>query len=146
MLLDSREFTLAQSSEKRGSQMVNKQLMELVLPRLARRLQRQLERYRAGQLDDSQFAQSFENVLQRQYAWLAKKGVSETQAALAIHGAILVLSEPGLRAEAEELKLPLEVVEYQAARAAAADVAQHYGVDADEAYRHISTILAQYAE
>src|SRR5262245_17829468 len=34
---------------------MNMQLMDIVLPSLARRLHRQLERYRAGELDDSQF-------------------------------------------------------------------------------------------
>ena len=38
--------------------------------------------------------------------------------------AVLILSGPGLRAEAEESKLPLEMIEYRAIREAAADVAR----------------------
>ena len=93
---------------------MSKQLMEIVLPRMAQRLHRQLQMYRAGELNDDQFTQSFEKLLQKQYSWLAERGVSEAKAALAIHGAVLVLSGPGLRAEAEEERLPLEIVEYRA--------------------------------
>src|SRR5437868_1098562 len=93
-----------------GESPMNKQLMEVVLPRLARPLYRQLRRYRAGELDEAQFTESFESLLQRQHLWLTNHGVSEVRAALAIHGAVLVLSNPGLRAEASESSLPLEVV------------------------------------
>ena len=120
--------------------------MEIVLPRLAQRLHRQLQMYRSGELNDDQFTQNFESLLQKQYSWLAKRGVSEAKAALAIHGAVLVLSGPGLRAEAEEEHLPLEVVEYRAVKAAAEDIAKSYGVDARRAFRRISTILAHYGE
>ena len=34
---------------------MSKDIMELVLPRMAQRLDRQLRRYRAGELDDDQF-------------------------------------------------------------------------------------------
>jgi hypothetical protein len=123
---------------------MSKQLMNLVLPRLARPLYRQLQRYRAGELDDRQFTRIFEALLQRQHAWLARRGVPEVRAALAIHGAVLVLSGPGLRAEAEETGLPLEVVEYQAVREAAADVHQNYGMDERQAIRVIGRIVARY--
>jgi len=125
---------------------MNKQLMEIVLPRLAQRLHRQLQRYRSGELDDAQFTQNFESLLQKQYAWLAERGVPESRAALAIHGAVLVLSGPGLRAEAEELGKPLEVVEYHAIRSAAKDIADSYGVSESKAFRRIASILAHYAE
>lgn len=125
---------------------MNKQLMEIVLPRLAQRLHRQLQRYRAGEMDDNQFTEKFETLLQKQYAWLAERGVPEARAALAIHGAVLVLSGPGLRAEAEELGLPLEVVEYRAIRSAAKDIAESYGVSEPKALRRIAAILAHYAE
>src|SRR3712207_1110103 len=107
---------------------MNKELIELVLPRLAKRLHHQLTRYQAGELDQDGFTRDFEALLQRQYAWLAERGVPEADAAVAIHAAVLVLSGPGLRAEAEHLGLPLEVVEYRAVRAAAADIAGNYGV------------------
>src|SRR5262249_9817136 len=102
---------------------MNKQLVELVLPRLARPLYRQLRRYRTGQWSEEQFTQSFEQLLRRQHSWLTDRGVSDVRAALTIHGAVLVLSGPGLRAEADELKVPLEVVEYRAVREAASEVA-----------------------
>ena len=123
---------------------MSKQLMNLVLPRLARPLYRQLQRYRAGELNDRQFTRGFEALLQRHHAWLARRGVPEVRAALAIHGAVLVLSGPGLRAEAEETGLPLEVIEYRAVREAAADVARSYDMDERRATRVIGGILARY--
>jgi hypothetical protein len=125
---------------------MSKQLMEVVLPRLARRLQGQLQRYRAGQLDDSQFTRSFETLLQRQYAWLAKRGVAEPNAALAIHSAVLVLSRPGLVAEAAEQNIPLEVIETRAVRTAAADISQNYGLSERKAFNIISRIISRYAD
>lgn len=125
---------------------MSKELMEIVLPRLSRRLNRQLRRYRAGELDDSQFSRKFEVLLQQQYNWLAKQGIPEIEAAIAVHGAVLILSGPGLRAEAAEQSLPLEVVEFRAIQAAAADIAETYGVSELKAIRKISAIVAQYAE
>ena len=125
---------------------MSKDLMNLVLPRMARRLDRQLRRYRAGELNDAQFTHKFECLLQQQYSWLANRGVPEVDAAMAIHGAVLVLSGPGLRAEAAEQGVPLEVVEYRATRAAAADVAQNYGISEGRATRRIASIVAAYAE
>jgi hypothetical protein len=125
---------------------MSKELMEIVLPRLAQRLNRQLRRYRAGELNDAQFSRKFEVLLQQQYNWLANQGVPEIEAALAVHGAVLVLSGPGLRAEAVEQSVPLEVVEFRAVQAAAADIAENYGVSEQRAARRISTIVAQYAE
>jgi hypothetical protein len=123
---------------------MSKQLMNLVLPRLARPLYRQLQRYRAGELNDRQFTRGFEALLQRQHTWLAERGVSEVRAALAIHGAVLVLSGPGLRAEAEETGLPLEVIEFRAVCEAATDVARTYGMSERKAIRVISRIVARY--
>ncbi len=120
--------------------------MEVVLPRLARPLYRQLKRYRAGQMDDAQFTRSFESLLRRQHAWLSERGVPEARAALAIHGAVLILSGPGLRAEAAEAKIPLEVVETRAVLEAAADIATNYGVDEEKAFRIISGLLARYGD
>jgi len=125
---------------------MSRQLMEVVLPRLARPLYRQLKRYKAGQMDDSQFTKGFEALLRRQHAWLAEHGVPESRAALAIHGAVLILSGPGLRAEAKESNLPLEVVEYRAIREAAQDIAGNYGVDPTQAARVISRLVARYAD
>lgn len=125
---------------------MDKQLMDLVLPRLADRLHRQLKRYRSGELNDAEFARNFEDLLQRQYAWLSKQGVKEEEAAVAIHSAVLVLSSPGLRAEAEEMGVPLEVVEFTAARTAAEDIARNYGLSRRRTVRQICSIVAQYAE
>src|ERR1700722_4147142 len=109
---------------------MSKQLMEVVLPRLAKPLYHHLERYRSGELSDRQFTRRFEALLQRQHDWLSQRGVSGARAAGAIHAGVLVLSLPGLRAEATERGLPLEIVELQAVREAAADVARNYGTDA----------------
>jgi hypothetical protein len=68
------------------------------------------------------------------------------RAALLIHGAVLVLSAQGLRAEAEEAKLPLEVIEYRAVREAAQDVSRTYGMDERLATRVIARIVARYGE
>jgi hypothetical protein len=125
---------------------MSRELMELVLPRLAQRLNRQLRRYKAGQLDDDQFSRRFELLLQQQHAWLANRGFPEVDAAVAVHGAVLVLSAPGLKAEAEEESLPLEIIEYRAIRAAAADIAQQYGLSERRATRRISSLVASYAE
>src|SRR5260370_38475195 len=101
---------------------MNNQLIEIVLPRLARPLYHQLQQYQSGQMDDDQFTRSFESLLRRQHVWLAKHGVPAARAALAIHGAVLVLSAPGMKAEAEETGGPLEAVEFRTVQEAAADV------------------------
>jgi hypothetical protein len=123
-----------------------KQLMEMILPRLARRLHRQLKRYRAGKLDDAQFTQDFEELLQSQYAWLAEQGAVETDAALALHAAVIVLSGPGLAAEAEEKKLPLEVIEARAIQTAAADIAGSYDLEEYRAFNILAKLVARYGE
>jgi hypothetical protein len=125
---------------------MSKELMDIVLPRLAQRLGRQLRRYRAGEINDDQFSAKFEDLLQQQYAWLANQGVPEVEAAVAVHGAVLVLSSPGLRVEAAEQGVPLEVVEHRAVCAAAKDISQNYGVSTRRATRRISAILAHYAD
>jgi len=125
---------------------MSKQLMDVVIPRLARPLFEELERYRTGKLNDKQFTAKFEALLRRQHAWLAKRGISAARAAVAIHAAVLVLSLPGLRAEAEETKLPLEVIEHRAVREAAADVAQNYGVKERRVAEVIARIIARYGD
>jgi hypothetical protein len=125
---------------------MNKQLMDIVLPRLARPLHHQLERYRAGELSEKQFTRKFEALLRRQHAWLAQRGVSAARAALVIHAGVLVLSLPGLRAEAEEQGVPLEVVETRAVREAAADIARNYDKDQSRAAEAIAAIIARYGE
>lgn len=125
---------------------MSKDLMEIVLPRLSKRLNRQLRRYRAGELSEDQFSQKFEALLQQQYTWLANQGVPEVDAAVAVHGAVLVLSGPGLRAEAAEQSLPLEVIEFRAVQAAASDISENYGLSTRQAARRISAILASYAD
>jgi len=125
---------------------MSRELMELILPRLARRLNRQLRRFREGQLDEAQFSRRFEQLLQQQHAWLANRGYPEVDAAVAVHGAVLVLSGPGLRVEAEEESLPLEVVEFRAVRAAAADIAEQFGISQRLALRRVCDLVARYAD
>jgi hypothetical protein len=125
---------------------MSKELMDIVLPRLAQRLNRQLRRYRAGELNDDQFSEKFEDLLQQQYSWLANRGVPELEAAVAVHGAVLVLSSPGLKVEASEQGVPLEVVEFKAVQAAACDIARNYQVSERRATRRISAIVASYAD
>ena len=125
---------------------MDKQLMEMVLPRLARRLHGQLRRFHSGELDHKQFSKNFESLLQNQYAWLSEQGVPEVEAAVAIHAGVLILSSPGLRAEAEQLGLPLEVVEFRAVREAAQDVARSYSISQARAMRQIAAIMALYAD
>lgn len=124
---------------------MSKQIVEVVLPRLARPLYRQLHRFRAGELDEPEFARSFEALLRRQHAWLTDRGVSDVRAAVAIHGAVLVLSSPGLRAESAETGVPLEVLEHRAVCDAAADVANNYGVNQRRAFDAIARIVARYS-
>jgi hypothetical protein len=126
--------------------LMSKQLMEVVLPRLARPLYRQLRQYRSGHLDDAEFTRGFEDLLKQQHEWLAKRGVPETRAALAIHGAVLILSAPGLRAESVEAKVPLEVIEWRAILEAAADVAANYGMNERKAAQIISSLVARHGE
>ena len=123
---------------------MSKQVIEVVLPRLAKKLYRELRRYRAGKLNETEFSHCFEDLLQKQHAWLITRGVSDVRAALAIHSAVLILSGPGLRAEAEESKMPLEMIEYRAIREAAADVARNYGIKEQLAYGVIGKIVARY--
>jgi hypothetical protein len=125
---------------------MSRELMDIVLPRLAKRLNRHLRRYRSGELDEKGFTQKFEGLLQQQYAWLANQGVPEVEAAVAVHGAVLVLSGPGLRAEAAEQGVPLEMIEHRAVLAAASDISENYGVSSRKAATRISSILAAYAE
>ncbi len=125
---------------------MDRSLMDIVLPRLARPLYHHLERYQSGELDETEFTKCFEALLHRQHAWLARKGISAAKAAVAIHAAVLILSLPGLRAEAAEAELPLEVIEHRAICEAAADVATNYGITQRQATRAISKLVAQYSE
>jgi hypothetical protein len=125
---------------------MSKQLMEIVLPRLARPLYRHLEKYRTGELSDRQFTRKFEALLRKQHAWLAERGVSAARAALALHAGVLVLSMPGLRAEAAEANIPLEIIEYRAIREAAADVSKNYDLEEGKLVDVIAGIVSRYAE
>jgi hypothetical protein len=125
---------------------MTKELLDLVLPRLAQRLNRHLRRYRAGKLDDAQFSHKFETLLQQQYDWLANKGVAQLDAAVAVHSAVLVLSGPGLKAESVEQEIPLEVIEFRAIQAAAQDVAQSYGVSQRRTMKRMCEVMALYIE
>jgi len=124
---------------------MSKQLMEVVLPRLARPLYKQLERYWTGELTDQQFTKRFEALLRHQHAWLAERGIPDARAALAIHAALLVLSRDGLRAEAVERKLPLEVIEQRAVQEAATDLERNYGLARHQAAATIARLVAKYS-
>jgi antitoxin component of RelBE/YafQ-DinJ toxin-antitoxin module len=65
---------------------------------------------------------------------------------VAIHAAVIVLSLPGLRSEATEANVPLEVLEFRAIREAAQDVAQNYGMNQTRAINAISRLVARYGE
>ena len=123
-----------------------KQLMDIVLPRLARPLYRHLARFQQGELNGPQFTRKFEQVLQRQHDWLARHGIAAARAAVAIHAAVIVLSQPGLRAEAAEDAIPVEVLEHRAVREAANDIAASYGMDKLKAADAISRLVAKHAE
>jgi len=125
---------------------MNKQIIKIVLPQLARRLHRHVQRYRSGKLTEAQFGEQFQALLERQHDWLAERGVPPLEASVAVHGAILVLTGPGMRAEAEERKLPLEVIEYRAIRSAAAVIAGTHDVSELRTFRQLSAIVAQYGE
>ena len=125
---------------------MSKQLMDVVLPRLARPLYQHLERFQTGELNEAQFTRKFEKVLQRQHDWLARKGIAAAKAAVAIHAAVIVLSMPGLRAEAAECNSPLEVLEARAVREAALDVAGSYGMDRNRAIDAIARLVAKYGD
>lgn len=125
---------------------MSKQLMEIVLPRLARPLYQHLEQFQLGRMDELQFTKKFEKELQKQHHWLAQKGIEVAKAAVAIHAAVIVLSLPGLRSEAQESGLPLEVLEFRAVREAAGDVAESYGMDRAKALSSISRLVARYGD
>jgi hypothetical protein len=125
---------------------MSRQLIDVVLPRLAKTLYRELQRYRAGKLDESQFSAAFEALLQKLHSWLTTHGVSEGRAALAIHAAVLVLSRPGLRADAAENRVPFEVAEFRAVREAADDLARNYDISRKKAAAVLTTILARYGK
>jgi hypothetical protein len=120
------------------------QLLDMVLPRLAKTLFQEIQRYRDGQLQESDFPQCFETLLRRQHAWLMRRGMSDVNAAVAVHGAILLLSAPGLKAESAEGGEPFEWIECRAVREAAADVAGNYGIAEDEAFQMIGNVLNRY--
>src|SRR4051794_41590563 len=107
---------------------MSRELMELILPRLAQRLNRQLRRYREGRLDEAAFSAKFERLLQQQHAWLANRGVADVDAAVTVHGAVLVLSAAGLRAAEGGGGGPLGGVEVRGGEAGAAELAGHLGL------------------
>src|SRR5262245_8657313 len=125
---------------------MDKPIMDVVLPRLARPLYRHLERYQNGKMSDEQFTEKFEDLLRRQHTWLEERGIAPVKAAIALHAAVLVLSLPGLRSEALEEQLPLEVVEQRAVREAATDVASNYQITVGKAASAIATLVAEYGD
>ncbi|MCI0641872.1 MAG: hypothetical protein L0Y72_11240 [Gemmataceae bacterium] len=125
---------------------MSKQLMEVVLPRLARPLYRQLERLQTGKMNELQFSAKLERILQRQHAWLARQGISAARAAIALHAAVLVLSQPGLRSEAADAGVPLEIVERRAIQEAASYVAADYQLPPGRIAQAIGFLVAKYGD
>lgn len=123
-----------------------KAIMDLVLPRLAKPLYRHLEKFQTGMLDEASFTARFERVLQKQHAWLSRHGINAARGAIAIHAAVLVLSQPGLRSEAVEAGLPLEVLETRAVHEAAHDVADDYGLPFPKVAHAIARLVARYGD
>lgn len=123
---------------------MGKPLMDVVLPRLARPLYRQLEDFHSGKVSERQFVRRFERVLRRQHRWLAGRGVEAARAALAIHAGVLILSLPGLRAEAAEANMPLEVLEYKALCEAASDLTVSYGLPWRKTLNLLSRLVARH--
>jgi hypothetical protein len=120
--------------------------MDIVLPRLAKPLQRHLERYQLGEMTEAQFTRKFEEVLQQQHDWLSRRKVKEDRAAVAIHAAVIILSQPGLRAEAFDNQLPFEVIELRAIDEAAQDIAASYGMDRRRATEAIARLIARHGD
>jgi hypothetical protein len=123
-----------------------KALIEVVLPRLAKPLYKHLERFQTGKVDEAQFTSQFEAVLNRHHAWLSKKGIDKARAAVAIHAAVIILSQSGLRSEAHEAGIPIELLEIRAIREAAQDVVESYGMTYRKALEGISALVAKYGE
>jgi hypothetical protein len=140
---NSAAMSAASKSARIGN--MGKPLIEVMLPRLARPLYRHLEQFQTGKLDEKQFTNRFEKVLNEQHAWLSRRGIAAGRGAVAIHAAVLVLSLPGLRAEAGDLRVPLEILEARAVREAANDVASTYGMPVQKAADAIATLVAKYA-
>ena len=74
---------------------MSKKMLDLVLPRIARVLSRQLKSYRAGTIDDAAFSDNFDSILQQQCEWLNKQGYQSVEASITVHAALIVLSSPG---------------------------------------------------
>lgn len=123
-----------------------KALIEVVLPRLAKPLYKHLELFQTGKVDEAQFTSEFEAVLNRHHAWLHKKGIDKARAAVAIHAAVIILSQSGLQSEAREANIPVEVLEIRAIREAAQDVVESYGMTYRKALDGISSLVAKYGE
>lgn len=124
---------------------MSNQLVEAVLPRLARKLYLELQHLKEGTVSEGQFTEEFEELLEQQHNWLISKGATEVQAALAIHGAVLVLSAPGLKEEACDEGTPLEILEYRAIRDAAREVAENYDIPERQAFQAIGNIVSKYS-
>lgn len=122
------------------------QPVDLVLPRLAKTLFGELQRFQTGELNEEEFSSYFENLLQRHHDWLTTRGISDQRATLAIHGAVLVLSSPGLRTEAATTGVPFEVLEYRAIKEAAADIARNHGIPERRAVHMLGQIVSSYAQ
>src|SRR5262249_38184493 len=106
---------------------------------------RDLEKFQTGELNEQQFTSRFEGELNRQHAWLSKKGISAGKAAVAIHAAGLRVRLPGLQAEGGEAKGAPAVLEMRAIREAAQDVSATYGLPVLKSADAIAVLFAKYA-
>ncbi len=123
---------------------MSKKMLDLVLPRIARVLSRQLKSYRAGTIDDAAFSDKFDSILQQQCEWLNKQGYQSVEASITVHAALIVLSSPGLKAESKRLNTPLEVIEFRAICESAKDLGETLGVPTYEVVEKLSCLLAFY--
>ncbi|MSR32336.1 MAG: hypothetical protein EXR99_12615 [Gemmataceae bacterium] len=121
---------------------MSKKMLDLVLPRIARVLSRQLKSYRAGRMDDATFSSKFDSILQQHCDWLHKQGYQTVDSSITVHAALIVLSSPGLKAESKRTNLPLEIIEFRAICEAGKDLAQTLEIPASEAIDKLSSLVA----
>jgi len=121
---------------------MSKNMLELVLPRIARVLSKQLKSYKAGRMDDETFSTNFDSILQQQCEWLNNQGYQTADSAITVHAALIVLSSPGLKEEAKRLNVPLEVIEFRAICESSKELAESIGEPLFEVVEKLSCLIA----
>lgn len=132
----------SQLSQIQKDVVMSKNMLELVLPRIARVLNKQLKSYKAGSMDDETFSTNFDTILQQQCEWLNNQGYQSSDAAITVHAALIVLSSPGLQAEAKRLNLPLEIIEFRAICESSKELAESIGEPQYEVVEKLSCLIA----